>query len=580
MFGDSQKNRAPSQQPRLGTAVTSTWSWKAGLHSLPARISLIVLITAAITSLTVTMLSVASMDSFLRAKIDRKFPTILSSVREKMELWYDQRELEINVFKSSSVVVDNVDRIASGVRSTRRKQARAEIETYLRSVIEISPQYGALFVLDGEGTVLASAGQTVSLTPGDREKMRERTSRASFEPIYTLGSHRQVASGAIHRSDGTQLGSVHSLLRTETMGSLLHSDDLGATGSIYVVTDAGAVALGSPAVKASGKIRAHASGSPASPWVEYDTANRERMVSAALPIGRFGWTVVVEEGYAEAFEPSVNAVQRIIGINFAIVVVLCAGAFAMALSISRPIRALAGAAERISDGERDVLIPAIDTQDEVGMLARALESMVDRLSENHREIKRSHQEVEAANRDLMTEKGELQRANAILEKLSITDGLTKLHNHRFFQDQLVREAKRADRTGKPLTLVLIDIDHFKCWNDRLGHASGDEILRKLAACLNETIRETDLLARYGGEEFVLLLSNTDLEGARALAEKARQRVSETRFFMNPPSEDEAVTISAGVAAYSGDRKAFFVAADEALYRAKNGGRDCVFVDGE
>lgn len=580
MSGDSHQNRAPSQQRRLSAAVTSTWSWKAGLRSLPARISLIVLATAAITSLTVTMLSVASMDSFLRAKIDRKFPTILSSVRENLDLWYDQRELEIGVLKSNALIVDNVDRIARGVRSTRREQARTEIETYLTNVIEISPQYRALFVLDAEGTVLASAGQTVSLTPNDRETMKDRTSRASFEPIYTLGSRRQLASGAIRRSDGTQLGSVHSILRTETIGSLLHSEDLGATGSIYVVTDAGAVALGSPVAKASGEILALASRSPASPLLEYDTPNRERMVSAALPFGRFGWTVVVREAYAEAFEPSVNAVQRIIGINFAIALVLCAVAFAMTRSISRPIRALANAAERIRDGERDVPIPAVDAQDEVGMLARALQSMVERLSENHREIQRSHQEVEAANRDFMTEKGELQRANAILEQLSITDGLTKLHNHRFFQDQLVRETKRADRTGKPLTLVLIDIDHFKRWNDRLGHASGDEILRKLAVCLNDAIRETDLLARYGGEEFVLLLSNTGLDGARALAEKARQRVAETRFFMNLPSEDETLTISAGVAAYTGDRKAFFVAADEALYRAKNGGRDCVFVDGE
>ena len=169
----------------------------------------------------------------------------------------------------------------------------------------------------------------------------------------------------------------------------------------------------------------------------------------------------------------------------------------------------------------------------------------------------------------------------MLEQLSITDGLTKLHNHRFFQDQLVREAKRVDRTGEPLTLVLIDIDHFKRWNDRLGHATGDEILRKLAGCLNDTIRETDLLARYGGEEFVLLLSNTDLEGGRALAEKARQRVAATQFLMNPPSEDENVTISAGVAQYQGDRRAFFVAEPtRALYRAKNAGRDCVVVDGE
>jgi diguanylate cyclase (GGDEF)-like protein len=183
------------------------------------------------------------------------------------------------------------------------------------------------------------------------------------------------------------------------------------------------------------------------------------------------------------------------------------------------------------------------------------------------------------NQQLVCQNDRLHQANEILEQLSITDGLTRLHNHRFFQDTLVREAKRADRTDEPLALILADIDHFKQWNDRLGHAAGDEILRRIAEVMDSLVRETDLLARYGGEEFAILLPNTQRDGAVALAHKICTTVSEASFVLSPPSEQEPLTISLGVAVYAGDRKRMFNDADRALYLAKDSGRDCVILAG-
>ena len=100
---------------------------------------------------------------------------------------------------------------------------------------------------------------------------------------------------------------------------------------------------------------------------------------------------------------------------------------------------------------------------------------------------------------------------------------------------------------------LKNIDFFKKWNDRLGHAGGDEILQMMAEVLNQSVRETDLLARYGGEEFALLAINTELSGASALGEKVRQAVESTAFLTDVPSEKEQPTISVGVAAFHGDR---------------------------
>jgi diguanylate cyclase (GGDEF)-like protein len=165
----------------------------------------------------------------------------------------------------------------------------------------------------------------------------------------------------------------------------------------------------------------------------------------------------------------------------------------------------------------------------------------------------------------------------VLNQLSITDGLTRLHNHRFFQDHLTREIRRVERTEEPLAILVIDIDDFKRLNDRLGHAAGDEILMRIAQILNGAVRGSDLCARYGGEEFVILAPGTDTQGAYLLAEKVRTAIAESSFIVDDSLRPLRVTVSVGVAAFKGNRKRFFQKADQALYRAKADGKNCVVV---
>jgi diguanylate cyclase (GGDEF)-like protein len=178
---------------------------------------------------------------------------------------------------------------------------------------------------------------------------------------------------------------------------------------------------------------------------------------------------------------------------------------------------------------------------------------------------------------MLARNAELHQANEVLEQLAITDGLTRIHNHRFFQDQLTREVKRADRTGAPLALLVIDLDDFKRFNDEYGHETGDEVLQRVAEVLVEETRDADLVARYGGEEFVVLASDTDLEGAAALAEKLRLAVHLRPLALSTGGASARVTVSIGVAQYSGDRSRLFRDADRALYEAKAAGKDCVVV---
>jgi two-component system, cell cycle response regulator len=163
-----------------------------------------------------------------------------------------------------------------------------------------------------------------------------------------------------------------------------------------------------------------------------------------------------------------------------------------------------------------------------------------------------------------------------LQKLSVLDGLTLLHNHRYFQERLREEFRVAQRYDDALSLILVDLDHFKEINDRFGHPVGDDVLRKVARTLQQCVRETDIVARYGGEEFAVLLPRTPLTGAITVAERIWKDLGE-----QPVGSDGTlrVTASLGLSGFphrtvlSADQ--LVLTADEALYRAKREGRNRV-----
>lgn len=172
---------------------------------------------------------------------------------------------------------------------------------------------------------------------------------------------------------------------------------------------------------------------------------------------------------------------------------------------------------------------------------------------------------------------ELRETNALLKALSNTDPLTELSNRRHLMATLDKEMKRANRTNRPFTLLLFDVDHFKIVNDSYGHQSGDAVLMAIAKVAREMLRCNDIAARYGGEEFVLLLTETSLPGGVVVAERLRKAVQAISFAA--PMENLSVTVSVGIATFPSasvvDIDSLFHQADEALYRAKKGGRNRV-----
>jgi diguanylate cyclase (GGDEF)-like protein len=187
--------------------------------------------------------------------------------------------------------------------------------------------------------------------------------------------------------------------------------------------------------------------------------------------------------------------------------------------------------------------------------------------------------------ELLAATQQLQEANQTLQRLSNVDALTGVANRRYFNGQLAHEWARAVRDRTPLSIVMIDIDAFKAYNDHYGHPKGDECLRQVARALASAVkRPGDLLARYGGEEFVVLLPKTSLHGAVALAEEARQRVERLGLAHAHSPVLDRVTISLGVASIVPDRhealEDLIVHADQALYQAKKQGRNGVQVFAE
>ncbi len=167
------------------------------------------------------------------------------------------------------------------------------------------------------------------------------------------------------------------------------------------------------------------------------------------------------------------------------------------------------------------------------------------------------------------------RLHASTVKLAATDALTGLLNRRALEDRLKIEQQRAQRYGKAFSLMLLDIDHFKKVNDTYGHVAGDAVLKTLAAVLAQQTRDIDSVARYGGEEFVIVLPETDGSGAKIVAERIRKAVSSTPFAL-PDGREIDVTVSIGIACFphsAGNIEAMLERADQALYLAKNTGRN-------
>lgn len=176
---------------------------------------------------------------------------------------------------------------------------------------------------------------------------------------------------------------------------------------------------------------------------------------------------------------------------------------------------------------------------------------------------------ESTIKEIEQNKTQLEEENKVLDRITKTDSLTQLYNHKYIYERLEQEINKAKTFSRKLSIVMFDIDHFKSVNDNYGHQVGDKVILAVTHTLKEQCRKVDILGRYGGEEFLAILPDTDLEGALLTAERIRTRILQLEF-----TEGLKISISGGIAQLSEEDAISLVRkADDLLYKAKEGGRN-------
>jgi diguanylate cyclase (GGDEF)-like protein len=483
----------------------------------------------------------------LEAQVTQELLSKSTQTARAVGVWLKERLYYLRVFANSDEVTTNLSRFATaGLPSARLRE-------YLRSLHDRFPDFDQLVALDPNGRVVAtSAVQALQVQlPADWQKTM-RTQGAVVGDAYwdaKAGKTKLMVAVPVQTVDGSVLGAFAAELNLSPVQAILRSFSPDTVGGAYLATADGAVLASSretspdlmKATLKPGSLRRVTT--PKRSAVSYTNPNGRAVVGTLERVPDVHWSVVAETPGDEVFREVRrfrNVALLVIGL---LLLVVGATAYRLGIIIVSPLERLAEGAAEVSTGDLDVDLPD-PGGGEVGALTLVFNHMVDRLREKRQE----------------------------LERLSVTDGLTGLANHRSLMQRLKEEAIRAGRHKHAFAVIMADVDHFKAYNDEFGHPAGDDVLKRVATLMRESTRTIDCVGRYGGEEFALLLPETDIAGAMEVAERIRGRVEREQF------PNRAITLSIGVAEfpnYADTPESIIAVADGALYQAKRAGRNQV-----
>jgi len=519
------------------------------LDSIRSKMLVFGILATLIPSFTTAWISYLQNKRSLTEKITGELQSVSAQTAREMDLWVKERLYELRVFASSYEVSENLDRI------TRRggAPALARLTDYLRSVRERFADYPELLVVNPQGEAVATTARqaTPAHLPANWAAAI-RTDNAVLGDTYWDGALAKgvvVFAVPIYQTGGRFLGALTAKLDLAAVHHLLRRFAAGTAGRVYLITVAGQPLAGSEAERedlmqrhldsaVTQRLLEH-EGLP----IEFTGLQGDRVVASAKRVPHVEWAVLVQVPAAEAF----RQVNRLRNVTVLIVAALLVGvgllAYVLGLLITRPLNRLTRGAARVAGGDLDVDLPVVGGG-ELGYVTEVFNDMVARLRESRRE----------------------------LERLSITDDLTELYNRRYVMEALGNEVRRSRRLEHPFALLMLDVDHFKEYNDAYGHLAGDAALARVAAILKESTRDVDCAARYGGEEFVVLLPETEAQGATDTAQRIQGRLARDDVVGGK------VTLSVGVAQFPEDGESpedLLAGADAALYQAKREGRNRV-----
>ena len=542
------------------------------LHSIKSKIIVFALIATIIPSLTMGWVSYVNNRQFLDEKIAQELYSITSHTSRELDLWLKERLYETRVFSSSYVVSENLEKIFDDkVALIEKKMAHRRVREYLKSVREKFIDYEELMVVDTQGNIMATSfeKQTGVIMPQNWLQKAKTGESIIGNPTWDepLKAGIMVIAVPIVTVQERLLGVLVAKLNFRTIDQILKNYTIEETGELYLITKKGTVLISSQPISSVfmgsklskqviDKLLSHRAGP-----VDYENYRGIAVVGTLRMVPRLSWGVVAEKEMEKAYAQIFRLRNLTIGFFSGLVLTIGFVAYLIGLNIVRPLNRLIRGADKVAAGDLEVDLP-VHSRGELGFMTKVFNHMVARLRQGRDELATVNQTLRQRNKEL--------------HELSITDSLTGLYNHKHLMETLVREVRRSKRHQHPFAVLMMDIDHFKRFNDTYGHLAGDEVLRKMATIFRDSVRGCDYVARYGGEEFLIMLPETGSDRGVQTAERIRNQMAEEKFVGD--GKTVTITISVGVAVFpehANFPKSLVSSADTALYKAKKGGRNQV-----
>jgi len=542
------------------------------LDSVRRKILVFSLLATLIPSVTIGWLFYVYANRFLADKVANQLQDITVQNAREFDLWLKERLYEVRVFSSSYEVSENLDTITRAGSPPGKTLALHRLNDYLKSVRGKFGDYEELVVVNTKTqTIATSANRVGTLSFPSDWQTRAKADTPIMGQAYRdpdLKKMVMLIAVPIRAQDRRLLGLLAVKLNFHTVEGILDRSTLAATGASYLIAPDGSVIATSR----------HTSSEVIDPRPLFDTGHQSETAPVAIEyrntegkpvigvlsrLSQVDWGVVAQSGKEEVYAQTIRIRGLTAAIGFWLLLAIGCAAYILGLTIVRPLNRLTDGAAKVASGDLGVTLPVIGGG-EVGYLTEAFNEMVRRLRQDQEQLATVNKALTERNQELQT--------------LSITDSLTGLYNRKHFMDVLVSEVARAARGHHPFCVAMIDVDHFKAYNDTLGHQGGDSLLKAIGEILRESLRTMDYASRYGGDEFIVLLPEVSIDEAVEVAQRIRERVTATRFSDGP--QPASATVSIGLATFPdhGETSETIIAgADGALYHAKRSGRDRVVV---
>jgi len=505
-------------------------------------------------ALTTTGLSYAHNKRALKEKTTAELLNASALIARESRLWLKERFYDVRVFSSSYEVSENLEHVVRG--SSNSKAARRRLETYLESVRGRFTHYEELTVFDLSTKVVARSGAGSPLVISKSWVAQIKKDKGEVGDAQLDGELGKITLPivvAIRASTGKLLGGFAAKLNLNALNSAVREISLADGQQVYVLRENGAVLVSAYAKPENllevwlGPETIDSLMKSNSSSLEYRNERGDDVLGTLERVPQLNWVVMAEIPVVQAFSQIRDLRNQTALVVSLLLIGIGSIAYVLGASIARPLGRLIEGAGRVADGDLAVTI-STESKGELGYLTQVFNDMVERLRAGREE----------------------------LERISITDSLTGIYNRKYLNEKLAAHVTYARDAHSIFSILMIDVDHFKAYNDTFGHVAGDKVLSRLGPLLKAQMRSSGFVARYGGEEFFALLPDVGADDAVKVAERIRTTVADEPF--GESGDEVQLTLSIGVATFEGrggTPESIVAAADKALYRAKKNGRNRV-----